>query len=96
MQHIIIEAFHIIPLVLIVALISTQYFWKIFKKQILVIQQLDPLLLVLSAVGTAAGANAHGHEIAMLFDPCFGYAAVSICIAAKMLGFFKSNKVSHV
>jgi len=96
MQHIIIEAFHIIPLVLIVALIGTQYFWKIFKKQILVIQQLDPLLLVLSAIGTASGANSHGHEVTMLFDPCFGYAAVSICIAAKMLGFFKKNKVSHV
>lgn len=96
MQHIIIEAFHIVPLVLIVALIGTQFFWKIFKKQILVIKQLDPLLLVLSAIGTSAGVNAHEHEITMLFDPCFGYAAISICIAAKMLGFFKTNKVSHV
>jgi hypothetical protein len=94
-MHIIIEAFHILPLVLIVALIATQAIWKIVKKQILVIQQLDPLLLVLSAIGTAAGANAHSHDTSMLFDPCFGYAAVSICVAAKMLGFFKSRKVSH-
>jgi hypothetical protein len=95
-MHIIIEAFHVLPLVLIVALIVTQASWKMFKKQTLVIQQLDPLLLVLSAIGTAAGANAHSHEIVMLFDPCFGYAAVPICIAAKMLGLFKAKRVSHV
>ena len=94
-MHIIIEAFHLVPLLLIVALISTQTIWKLIKKQTLIIQQLDPLLLVLSAIGTAAGANAHGHEPSMLFDPCFGYAAVSICVAAKMLGFCKARKVSH-
>ena len=94
-MHIIIEAFHVLPLVLIVALIITQASWKIFKKQILIIQQLDPLLLVLSAIGTAAGTNAHNHEIVM-FDPCFGYAAVTICIAAKMLGLFKKRQVSHI
>lgn len=71
---------------------GSQFFWQVFKKKTLVIQQLDPLLLILSAIGTAAGANAHGPEIAHLFDPCFGYAAVSLCIAARMLGLFKKVK----
>ncbi len=94
-MHIIIEAFHFLPLILIMAIISTQVMWKLFKKQILIIKQLDPLLLILSAIGTAAGGNAHDHEMIVLFDPCFGYAAVSICIAAKMLGLFKTNKLAQ-
>lgn len=94
-MHIIIEAFHFLPLVLIIAIISSQLMWKLFKKQTLIIKQLDPLLLTLSAIGTAAGGNAHGHEMIMLFDPCFGYAAVSICVAAKMLGLFKTKKLAH-
>lgn len=94
-MHTIVEAFHFMPLVLIAAILGTQSIWKILKKQKLVIQQLDPLLLILSAIGTAAGANAHGHDVVMLFDPCFGYAAVSMCVAAKMLGLFKKIKVLH-
>lgn len=92
-MHIITEAFHIIPLFLIVLLLSTQFFWKLFKNQTLIIKQLDPLLLILSAIGTAAGANAHGglNIVHNFFDPCFGYAAVSICVAARMLGIFKTK-----
>ena len=92
MQNTVIEIFHFLPLIVIMMIFGAQFFWQAFKKQNLVIQQLDPLLLILSAIGTAAGANAHGHEIAHLFDPCFGYAAVSLCVAAKMLGLFKKVK----
>ncbi len=89
-MHTIIEAFHVLPLYLIVLLFSVQFLWKLLKKQTIIIHQMDPLLLILSAIGTAAGANAHGthfgHDI---FDPCFGYAVVSMCIAARMLGLMK-------
>jgi hypothetical protein len=91
-MHNIIEIFHFLPLIIIMMIFGCQFSWQIFKKKTLVIQQLDPLLLILSAIGTAAGANAHGHEIVHLFDPCFGYAAVSLCIAARMLGLFKKVK----
>jgi hypothetical protein len=88
----IIEAFHIIPLLLIVILLAAPYLWKLVRKQNLIIKQLDPLLLMLSAIGTAAGANAHGTELVHhLFDPCFGYAAIITCVAAKMLGFFQKR-----
>jgi len=86
----IIEAFHILPLYLIVLLFGVQFSWKVFKNKTIIIHQMDPLLLILSAIGTAAGANAHGvHGAHELFDPCFGYAAVSMCVAARMLGLFK-------
>jgi len=89
----IIEAFHVIPLCLIVLLFGTQFLWQLLKKQTIIIKQLDPLLLILSAIGTAAGANAHGAHAHDLFDPCLGYAVVSMCVAAKMLGLFK--KLQH-
>lgn len=95
-MNIIVEAFHFIPLLIIIGIFCTQFTWKVFKKQTLVLQQIDPLLLILSAIGTAAGANAHGHEfLNIAFDPCFGYAAVSMCVAAKMLGIFKRFKQAH-
>jgi hypothetical protein len=92
MHNTIIETFHFIPLIIIMMIFGAQFLWQTVKKQNLVIQQLDPLLLILSAIGTAAGANAHGHDISHLFDPCFGYAGVSLCVAARMLGFFKKVK----
>lgn len=95
-MHNIIEALHIAPLLVMVAIFSVQFAWKLFKKQILIIQQLDPILLILSAIGIAAGANAHGHELAhSLFDPCFGYAAVLMCISARMLGLFQKLRHKH-
>lgn len=92
MNHLI-ETLHILPLCFIVLLFACQFLWKLFKKQIIVVHHLDPLLLILSAIGTAAGANCHGsHFCHDLFDPCFGYAAVSMCVAARMLGLFKKLK----
>ena len=92
-MHTIIEAFHVLPLYLIVLLFSVQFLWKLWKKQTIIIQQMDPLLLILSAIGTAAGANAHGTHLAHdIFDPCLGYAVVSMCIAARMLGLMKKLK----
>ena len=77
-------------------LLSTQFLWQALKKQTLVIKQMDPLLLILSAIGTAAGGNAHGPEILHnIFDPCFGYAAVTMCVAARMLGLFKKLRQAH-
>ena len=93
-MHTIIEAFHVLPLYLIVLIFALQFLWKLLKKQTIIIHQMDPLLLILSAIGTAAGANAHGPHIHEIFDPCFGYAAVSMCVAARMLGLIK--KLKHV
>ncbi len=91
----IIEIFHTLPLLFIVLLLSLPHLWKVLRKQNLIIKQLDPLLLMLSAIGTAAGANAHGSELSHhFFDPCFGYAAVTICVAARMLGFLRRNNLT--
>lgn len=100
-MHVIIEVFHFLPLCLIAMLLTTQILWKVLKKQTIVIRQMDPLLLILSAIGTAAGANAHAHAhgaeiFHSIFDPCFGYAVVSMCVAARMLGFFKKVRYANV
>jgi uncharacterized membrane protein len=89
------EALHVGPLFIISGLLGMQFFFRFIKGRVIVIKQLDPLLLILSAIGIAAGSNSHGHELAhAMFDPCFGYAAVSLCIAARLLGLFNKTSIA--
>ena len=78
-----IEILHTMPLFVISFLFALPVISRLLFKTEIKIKSTESISLVLSAVGIAAGSNAH-NAFHHLLDPCFGYAAFLLYIAAKI------------
>ncbi len=76
---------HTVPLFFIIAILLAPYVYKFITQRFMQVKFAEPLLLLLCSIGIAAGSNIHGHHMMHFIDPCFGYAAVIIGVAAKLL-----------
>jgi hypothetical protein len=77
---------HMIPLLLIVALVSfSMVYQKITKNKLDL--NLSAIALVLSSIGVASGFGIHHYaaEVAGACYFCFGYAAVLIAVACNII-----------
>lgn len=78
-----IEFLHVVPLLIIALLYLTPHIANFFFKKKIIISSFNSIVLVLSAIGIAAGNNAH-HAFEHLIDPCFGYATILIVMSIKL------------
>lgn len=86
---------HVAPLFVIMILLLLPIIFRVFKKNEISSDILSSSLLLLSSIGIASGANVHDHDGGMLFiDPCFGYAAVLVFVAVKLISKFAKKKIA--
>lgn len=80
------EKLHTIPLFLVIATLSFAFFYGKFTSKSVSTNLVCSVLLVLCSVGIIAGSHVHGHCHSFgWLDPCFGYAATLIGVAAKLV-----------